>query len=157
MANIKTIGLFIIIIILSYLIIFEKQNTFIRFLLVIWLIGSTMHFFRENPPIEKDFDTSKMKLYLQEDEGTTEDMILTMKDDGYRPAELDETLAWLRANPSKLQGRTKLVALGSLQVIEKMGRVPIVDTYKEESPYLGYDILGQEWEMNCRFIGVKLI
>lgn len=152
----KKFFLFIIILILSIILVFKDQNTFIRFLLVIWLIGSTMHFFREKEKvIEKDFDSSKMKLYYSGDSKTTEDIISDMKNDGYRPAELDETLVWLKDHPSKFQGFESLVALGSFQVIDKMGRVPIINIYEDKNPYLGYNSQGEEWDKNYYFIGVS--
>lgn len=152
----KRFFLFIIILILSIILVFQDQNTFIRFLLVTWLIGSTMHFFREKEKvIKKDFDSSKMKLYHSGDSKTTEDIISDMKNDGYRPAELDETLVWLKNHPNKFQGFESLVALGSFQVIDKMGRVPIVDIYEDKNPYLGYNSQGEEWDKNYYFIGVS--
>jgi len=123
-----------------------------------WLIGSTMHFFRERVKvIEKDFNSSKMKLYPSGDNKTTEDIISDMKNDGCRPAELDETLVWLKDHPNKFQGLESLVALGSFQVIDKMGRVPIIDIYEDKNPYLGYNLQGEGWDKNYYFIGVPII
>jgi hypothetical protein len=128
-------------------------STVIRFFLVLWLAAVTMHFFKETPT-EIELNPTNMKIYTSDGERTTEIIIKTMEEDGYRPATLAEALIWLRAESEKISGKT-LVALGDSRVVDKIRSAPVIDMHKGGDPHFTFDLRENEWEASYCFLGVR--
>lgn len=84
---------------------------------------------------------------------SSENAIKEMEKDGFRPAKIEELLAYGAILPDE-QRKHPIIALGSVAEVGGVRHVPCLDSYDSERD-LDLDWWGGAWSGRCRFLGVR--
>ncbi|MDP3999467.1 MAG: hypothetical protein Q8P76_02640 [bacterium] len=107
---------------------------------------------RENGEVEMKVFTTQ-DLVGETRNVNSEEVIQSLKEKGYRPAELPESLAYAKANPDE-QRKYPIVALGSVwRDFDGDRYVPFL--YDGGGRDLDLHWYDDDWDERCRFLGVR--